>query len=61
MDTTLNYQTLAMDIVMAALEDARGDDNAAYEAQEWLDNIDLSGIGIEGLDIDDLEYVAQNG
>ncbi len=51
----MNYQVLAMEIVMAAMEDARGEDIEAREAQEWLERIDISGIGIDNLNFSDLE------
>jgi hypothetical protein len=51
----MNYQVLAMEIVMAAMEDARGEDIEAQEAQEWLERIDISGIGIDNLNFSDLE------
>ncbi len=49
MDTTLNYQALALDIVMAAYEDAQGEGSSAIEAHQWLENIDMENLGIEGL------------
>jgi hypothetical protein len=48
MDNTLNYQALAIDIVMAAYEDAQGEGPEAIEAQQWLSRVDLETIGIEG-------------
>jgi len=58
MDTTMNYQALAMDIVMAAIEDAQSGGDEAPEAQEWLEHVDLSTLGIEGLALEDLEVCA---
>jgi len=54
-DTTLNYQALALNIVMAAIEDSYGCNREAQKAQEWLENFDISGLGIEGLELSDLE------
>jgi hypothetical protein len=49
MDTTLNYQALALDIVMAAYEDAQGEGASAIEAHQWLETVDMENLGIEGL------------
>lgn len=54
-DTTLNYQVLALDIVMAAIEDSLGDGEEALDAHEWLESIELDGLGIDGLEWSDLE------
>lgn len=54
MDTTLNYQALALDIVMTAIGDAQGEGEEAMMASQWLEHVDFAGLGIEGTDIADL-------
>ncbi len=44
MDTTINYQTLAMNIVMAAMEDAQGCGPDAELARQWLGGNNLNDI-----------------
>lgn len=45
-DTTINYQALAVDIVLAAMQDAQGDGSDALAAQQWLDVVDLESVGV---------------
>lgn len=46
MDTTINYQALALEIIMAAVQDAQGEGQDAREAQQWLDVIDVESLGM---------------
>jgi hypothetical protein len=61
METTLNYQVLALEVISAAMEDARGNDpEAAAMARQWLEHIDARTLGIDGMEIDDyLDHLNQ--
>lgn len=47
-DTTLNYQALALDIILTAIEDAQsGDPETAMNARKWLETVDMQSLGVD--------------
>ncbi len=46
-DTTLNYQTLAQAVVLAAIEDSQGVGPEAIMANQWLEGVDLEHFGLD--------------